>query len=100
MVEGGQSCLITGWPNPLLLCYGSQIVAGLPELKDCPKCGSGMKMAEYPSILTDALYVDKTLKPSSGGLLCYCYNCLNCGYLELYTDLSEETLRRKPPLTS
>jgi C4-type Zn-finger protein len=69
--------------------------ADLTELKDCPKCGGGMKLAERPFSLP---YADKELLPSNDGITIYPYVCVNCWYVELYTNPSAETLRQKPPL--
>ena len=72
----------------------------MDELKDCPKCGSGMKLSEKPLCLPICIAKNGELRPSDEGIAVYTYLCLSCLYLELYANVSEETLRQRPPLSA
>lgn len=74
--------------------------ANLTELKDCPKCGSGMKLSGCPYSLPFAHVKNGDLRPSDDGIAIYPYICVNCWYVEIYTNPSAETLRQRPPRSS
>src|SRR5579862_2396726 len=83
----------TGWPNLLPSCYSSPIVSELPDLKDCPKCGSEIKISERPFSLPFAVAKDNDLKPSGDGIALYPYICLKCWCVELYTSRKDSAVK-------
>jgi len=72
----------------------------LPELKDCPRCGSGMKLAEKALYFETAIIKNGAFAASGEGQPLFPYLCLNCGYIEFYASPYEGTLRRMFPQSS